>query len=52
MVEISGNKAKPGKRKRELETKRKRISIPGGRGRKVFSFLFFFKDGERDTEGE
>ena len=44
MVEISGNKAKAGKRKRELETKRKRIPIPRGRGRKVFSFLFFFED--------
>lgn len=47
MVEISGNKAKAGKREREIETKGKRTPIPRG-GRKVFSFLFFLRRwGER-----
>jgi len=50
MVEISGNKAKAGKREREIKIKRKRTSSE--EGRKVFSFLFFFEDGERDTKSE
>lgn len=53
MVEISGYKAKVGKREREVKTqKRERTPIFRGRERKIFSFLFFFEDGERDTEGE
>lgn len=56
MVEISGNKAKAGRRERERETEAKEErepTIPRGREE---SFLFpFFEDGEkkreRDTHG-
>lgn len=40
MVEISGNKAKAGKREREINAERKRTPIPRGReGRSSLSFF-------------
>lgn len=48
MVEISGNKAKAGKREREIKAKRKRTLIPRGR-KEGFLFPFFSSKMGRET---